>query len=95
MDSIFEITDISKRKIHLSKERGGEHIRIEHPEIIEPEQIEQALKNPIKILPSDRDPNVRWYFVYNKNKKNYLKVSVKYLNGTGFVITAHHTAKIQ
>ena len=94
MSFIFEIVDKSRRKIRLPKERW-KHIRIEHPEITEPEEIEQVLTNPIKILPSDRDPKVGWYYTYKKQKKRYLKVSVKYLNGGGYVITAHYTTKIQ
>ena len=94
MDYIFEVIDKSGRKIHLSKERWS-HIRIEHPEILEPEEIEKVLLNPIKIMESDRDETVGWYYLYNKNKRYYLKVSVKYLNGEGYVITAHYTTKIQ
>ncbi len=93
MDIILKTKDKSGREIHLSKERWS-HIRIEHPEITEPEEIKQALEKPLQILQSDRDPNVRWYFIYKKYKKRYLKVSVKYLNGKGFVITAHYTTKI-
>ena len=90
----FEITDKTGRRIHLSNERWG-HIRMEHPEIIKPEEIEQVLIFPIKILQSDRDSKVRWYYIYNKKRKRYLKISVKYLNGEGYVITAHYTTKIQ
>ena len=92
-NKIFEVQDKTGRKIRLPKDRWN-HIRIEHPEIIEPEEIEQALINPIKILTSDRDPNVGWYYLYKKQRKRYLKVSVKYLNGEGYVITAHYTTKI-
>ena len=94
MDFIFEITDKTGRKIHLSKERWN-HISQEHPETREPEEIEKILINPEIIIQSDRDEIVRWYFCYVKNKKRYLKVSVKYLNGYGYVITAHYTPKIQ
>ena len=94
MSYIFEIVDKSKRKIYLSEERW-KHIKLEHPEIIEPFEIERVITKPDKILTSDRDETVGWYFLYNKRRKEYLKVSVKYLNGTGFVITAHHTSKIQ
>ena len=95
MQHIFEIMDKSGRKIHLSKERWGEHIKYYHPEIQEPQEIENVLKNPEVINPSDRDENVRWYYKYNKQRKRYFKVSVKYLNGEGFVITAHYTRKIE
>ena len=94
MDFVFEVIDKTGRKIHLSKERWGEHIRLLHPDLIEPEELIKVIENPDKILESDRDENVRWYFLYNKNKKKHLKVSVKYLNGEGYVITAHYTRKI-
>ncbi len=95
MEHVFEIIDKSGRKIHLSKERWGEHIKLIHPEIKEPEEIENVLKNPDTITPSDRDKNVRWYYKYDKQRKRYFKVSVKYLNGKGYVITAHYTRKIE
>lgn len=93
-DYIFEMSDKSGRLIHLSKERWNEHIRPLHPDLIGPEELIKVIENPDKILESDRDEYVRWYFLYNKNKKKYLKVSVKYLNGEGYVITAHYTRKI-
>jgi len=95
MNHVFEIIDKSGRKIHLSRERWGEHIRPIHPEIRKPEEIEEVLKNPDTINPSDRDKNVRWYYKYSKQRKKYFKVSVKYLNGKGYVITAHYTRKIE
>lgn len=94
MNYVFEVTDKNRRKIHLSKERW-KHIRIEHSEIIKPEEIEKVIISPDKIISSDRDPNVNWYFLYNKQRKRYLKVSVKYLNGEGYIITSHYTTKIQ
>lgn len=94
MDYIFEVVDKTGRKIHLSKGRWS-HIQIEHPQINDIEEIKETLLKPMKILESDRDENVRWYFVYKKHKKRYLKISVKYLNGEGYIITAHFTSKIQ
>lgn len=95
MDTIiFEITDKTGRKIRLTQKRW-KHIREEHPEIVDQEYIIKALQMPNKILASDKDDSVGWYFLYNKQRKEYLKVSVKYLNGSGFIITAHHTSKLQ
>ena len=94
MDIIFEVVDKSKRRVYLSKERW-KHIITEHPEITKIEELIQTLTIPTKILSSDRDPNVKWYFLYKKERKRYLKVSVKYLNGVGYIITAHYTTKIQ
>ncbi len=73
----------------------GEHIKPIHPEIQNPEEIEEVLKNPDIVNRSDRDENVRWYYKYNKQRKRYFKVSVKYLNGKGYVITAHYTRKVE
>ncbi len=94
MDDIFEITDKTKRRIKLTQ-KGWKHIRDEHPEIIDYEELIKVITKPDKILSSDRDDSVAWYFLYNKQRKEYMKVSVKYLNGEGFVITAHHTSKLQ
>jgi len=93
MDNLFEITDKTGRRIRLTKERW-KHIKKEHPEIVDYEDIKRTLFRPDKILESDRDEKVKWFFRYNKNKKRYMKVSVKYLNNEGFVITSHYTAKI-
>ena len=78
----------------MSQERWS-HIKIEHPEIINPDELEKVIVAPDKIIESDRDSSVRGYFLYNKKRKRYLKVSVKYLNGKGYVITCHYTTKIQ
>ncbi len=93
MHAIFEIKDKTGRKIRLTKEQWG-HIKQFHFNITV-EDIESTLTKPTAIMSSDRDPEAKWYYRYNKNYKNYLMVSVKYLNGEGFVITAHHVDKIK
>ena len=90
MNHILEITDKSNRKIHLSKERWG-HIRKRHPEVEDIEIIEQTLKNPDKITANFTDETINRYYKYFKDRKpprKYLLISVKYLNGEGFVTTA-------
>jgi hypothetical protein len=57
MSNILEILDKTNRKIHLSRERW-KHITTEHPEITNPQEIEQAISNPLKTLLSDRDSSV-------------------------------------
>ncbi len=94
MEHVFEINDKTGRKIHLSNERWT-HITTEHPEISNYEKLINVLKNPDKILESNRDSKVSWYYLYNKERKRYLKISVKYLNNHGNIITAHYTTKIQ
>ena len=90
---IFEIVDKSERRIHLSRERWF-HIQ-KHPEMVNQiEQIKETLTNPDKITEFEYDPDVRFYYRYYKERKEYLFVSVKYLNGEGFIITSFHTDKI-
>ena len=91
---IFEEIDKTRRKIRLTQ-TSWNHIRDEHPEIVDHEELIKVIKMPDKILASDRDDSVALYFLYKKQRKEFLKVSVKYLNGEGFIITAHHTSKLQ
>ncbi len=71
------------------------HIVQEHPRVIYVEEIKQTMKRPSTIRQSTYDKNVRWYYSFNKQKKRYLMVSVKYLNGDGFIITAYYTRNIK
>jgi len=48
MTFVFEVTDKTGRKIHLSKERGS-HIRQRHPNVVNIEEIEETLKKPLKL----------------------------------------------
>ena len=43
----------------------------EHPEIEDQEEIASALKIPNKILSSDRDESVAWYFFYKKERREF------------------------
>ena len=91
---IFEKKDKTGRIIYLSSERF-KHIQ-KHLESIEQlEELKETLINPDKIIEFEFDNNVRFYFRFNKAKKAYLFISVKYLNGTGFIITSFYTDKIK
>ncbi len=94
MTIVFEVIDKTRRNIRLTEERW-KHILQEHPTIQNFEEIKNVLINPIKITLSanDRD-SVRYYGQFVKDKKQYLLVAVKYLNGQGFVITAYRVKKI-
>ncbi len=92
---IFEVIDKSGRKIRLPKERW-KHIKEEHQDINDSEELKQTLIGPLKITPSKYDPeNVCYYYRYNEKFKRYLFIAVKYLNGDGFVITSYYMKKIQ
>ncbi len=94
MDFIFGIKDKSGREVHLSFERW-KHIK-NHPHMDESkiEYIKVTIQNPITIRYNEDDKEVRYFYREYKNmllSERYLLVSVKYLNGTGFVITSFFT----
>ena len=54
------------------------------------EEMQQTLINPLKIVPHENG-DLRKYYSFHKHRKHpekYLKIIVKYLNGTGFILTA-------
>ena len=83
MPHIFQTTNKSGRKIHLTKERWT-HINQEHPEVSDYlEEIQETLKNPIKIKEVDYDEGIKYYYRYYKSIESQAKnllVNVKYLN---------------
>jgi len=94
MPRILKTRDKSGRTIYISEERWL-HI-LKHPEMSnQVEQIKDTLLRPDKITKADYDPEVRFYYKYYKDRKEYLFISVKYLNGEGFVITGFYTDKIK
>ena len=96
MSYVFEIEDKTKRRIYLTHEIYKHILR--HLNQYDLEEIKIILKNPLLILGYSFDSNVRHYYKYYKNRKSkakYLRVVVKYLNGKGFIITAHYLDKIK
>ena len=94
MPRIFESKDKSGRNIYLTDERW-KHI-LKHPEMDNQlEQIKHTLLHPDTITKIEQDPDVRFYYKYYKNRKEYLFISIKYLNGEGFIITSFYTDKIK
>ena len=59
------------------------------------EEIKQVLEKPDVILPHKFDENAGNYYKYDKKEKAYLFVSVKYLNGGGFIVTVFYTQHIR
>ena len=94
MTRIFETKEKSGRIIYLTDERW-KHI-LKHQEMSNQlEQIKDTLLHPDKITKVDYDSDVRFYYRYYKDRKEYLFVSVKYLNGESFIITSFYTDKIK
>ncbi len=98
MDFIFEVVDKTGRKIHLSKERWN---HISSPNSLHPymtnylEEIKQALVKPDAIVQQNFNYKKYNYYKYLKERKEYLLVGVKYLNGDGYVTTAFITTHIR
>jgi hypothetical protein len=95
-DLIFEIIDKKGRKIHLSKERYS-HI-MKHPKMNDSlEILKNTIISPSAVRTNENDEDVLYYYKEFKNndpEERYLLVSVKYLNGEGFIITSFFTNKI-
>jgi len=96
MDYIFEVSDKSGRKVHLSKERWS-HIRKKHPEVDDFELIKETLLKADKSITNLWDSTVYYFYKFFKNRKSpkrYLCVAIKFLNGEGYVITAYFDKKM-
>ena len=94
MSILIKIKDKTGRTIHLTRERWS-HIQ-KHPEMSHQlEQISETLIQPDTIKKVEYDKDVRFYYRYFKFMRKYLLVSVKYLNGKGFIITSFYTDKIK
>ncbi len=96
MDWIFEITDKSNRKIHLSEERW-KHINQRHPEIAPLlKECKNALLSPTKVTFDEKDHNLAYYYKYIPAlPSTYLLAIVNYLNLHGFIITMYLVKKIK
>lgn len=93
---VFEVTDKTGRNIRLTKERWT-HIVEKHPFMATYlAEIKQTLIGPQTIIAHSRG-NLHDYFMFYKHKKGnlkFLQVVSKYLNGTGFVLTAYFARNI-
>ena len=97
MDKIFEVIDKKGRKIYLSSKTWS-HITRKHPYIANYlEEMKETIQRPDKTTDWSLDEDVRYNYRYYKNKDppKYLLVIVKYLNGTGFVISAYFRSYIK
>ncbi|MEK6926254.1 MAG: hypothetical protein AABW50_03165 [Nanoarchaeota archaeon] len=97
MAFVFEVADKSGRKIHLSKKQWS-HIRKKHPEVEELNWVKEAVQIPDKITSYEFDETIYYYYKFHKHRKfpaKYFKVSVKYLNGEGYVLTSYFGRNIK
>lgn len=91
MDYLFEITDKSGRKVHLSEKQWA-HIRKKHPEVEDFDMLREGIEKFDKVTNYGYDSSVHYFYKYFKHKQlpnRYLCIAIKYLNGEGYVITAY------
>jgi len=96
MEYVFEITDKSGRKIKLTK-RQWAHITTKHPYMSNfLNEIKETIENSNKIVPHEIGNLFDYYGYYKhrKDKLNFLKIIVKYLNGAGFILSSYFVKKI-
>ena len=89
---VFVVTDKTGRRVRLTRERWR-HIAPQHPDVTDIEELQRALVTPLLMRSSEHDANVKWYYRYDKERKRFLMVGTRYLNGEGFVITAYYVRK--
>ncbi len=94
MSHIFEVKDKTGRIIYLSQERWS-HIQRHKKRSSNNEEIQETLIHPLTIKETSQIKNGKTYYRYFKERKEYLLVIVRYLNGKGFVITSYFSKKMQ
>ncbi|PIN90720.1 hypothetical protein COU57_02590 [Candidatus Pacearchaeota archaeon CG10_big_fil_rev_8_21_14_0_10_32_14] len=93
---VFEVIDKNGKVVHLSDERWS-HIRKYHVDVESFEEISEILKNPDNVIADEREKVTIFYkFFKNRDQKSrFLRVVVKYLNGSGFAMSAYFVRKIR
>ena len=86
MDYVFEITDKTKRKIHLSEERWNHILKHTDITINNLEDIKTTLISPASIILQALDESKSNYYLYMKERKSYLLVGVKHQKSLDFYV---------
>ena len=97
MEKIFKIKDKNEKVINLTKGRWAHITSPASPHAYMTnylEEMKETIIYPDKIIKSMYDNSKANYYKYYKNKKQYLKVIVNYLNREGYVITSYFVKNI-
>ena len=96
MEIVFRIVDTFGMEVYLSRERYRHMLK--HPQMHNQlDSIKETLTHPTAVRHYEEGKSVKYYYKEFKNRtpsERYLLVSVKYLNGVGFIITSFFTNKI-
>jgi len=94
---VLEVRSKLNKVIRLDEDRW-KHV-LEHPEMKnQSSQIEKTLVKPDEIRESKRSSSIWLFYKHYANSpvsEKYLLVTVKILNGEGFIVTAFFTDKVK
>jgi hypothetical protein len=93
-EPLFEVVSKLNRRIRINRSYWDYIVRVKHPSMRGlDEVVKSSLIEPIEVRRSRRDQSVHLH--YGKFKATLLVCTVvKFLNGDGFVITAHLTRRM-
>ena len=98
MTKLFEVRDKTGRNVYLPSITWS-HIVRKHPYVSSYfEEIKETVQKPDKITDYSLDKDVRYHYKYYKHRESpnqYLLVIVKYLNSSGFIISAYFVKGIK
>lgn len=70
------------------RQKEWKHIVWYHHDVAHIEYVRETLVTPLCIVEDDKEEQVFIYQKWYKERREYCRVAVKYLNGEGFVITS-------
>ena len=92
-DIVFLVKSKDGKKIRLTNAQW-KHIKFRHPEMANMfKDMEDAIRNPTAVR--RHSESIIKFYKFIKNKKEYIMVAVRILNGYGFIVTSYFTVKIQ
>lgn len=95
MEKIFEVRDKTGRLIYLPKTQWL-HIASDHPTLANKiEWLKEAIIHPLFIKKDRKEEDLYYYHRRYKENKEYVIITVKYLNGAGFIITGFWSKNIK
>ena len=90
---IFFVKSKDGKEIRLANAQW-KHIKFRHSEMTNMlKDVEDTIRNPTTVR--RHSESITKFYKFMKDKKKYIMVAVKILNGEGFVVTSYFTAKIQ
>ena len=90
----FSVVCVLTKRISVTEAYWQKIVTIKHPSMAgEDLEVRQTLADTDEVRESRSDPQVKTY--YRQYGLLHLRVVVKHLNGTGFVVTAYFTNRIK